>query len=188
VRALVERHDGIVAVDSPGPRRGSIFTVELPELPEGLPSDGTSTRRRIEPAVGLMDGPRAALRGLKVLVVDDDPDSNTVVKALLVGRGAEVRTVLSAAEGLAMADQWRPDVVVSDIAMPGEDGVAFLHALRAHRETIGDVPAIALTAYGSTADRHQLLDAGFQAHVAKPFDPVHLAAVVETTAFAGRMS
>jgi CheY-like chemotaxis protein len=135
-----------------------------------------------------MNGPRAALRGLKVLVVDDDPDSNAVVKALLVARGADVRTVLSAAEGLAMADQWRPDVVVSDIAMPGDDGVAFLHALRARRETIGDVPAIALTAYGSAADRRQLLDAGFQAHVAKPFDPVHLAAVVETTAYTGRMS
>jgi CheY-like chemotaxis protein len=135
-----------------------------------------------------MDGPRAALRGLKVLVVDDDPDSNSVVKALLAARGAEVRTVLSAAEGLAMADQWRPDVVVSDIAMPGEDGVAFLHELRARREAIGNVPAIALTAYGSTADRRQLLDAGFQAHVAKPFDPVHLAAVVETTVYAGRMN
>ena len=126
------------------------------------------------------------MRGLKVLVVDDDADSNAVVKALLAARGADVHTVLSAAEGLAMADLWRPDVVVSDIAMPGEDGVAFLHQLRARRETIGNVPAIALTAYASNADRRQLLEVGFQAHVAKPFDPVHLAAVVETTVYAGR--
>jgi PAS domain S-box-containing protein len=187
VRALVERHEGTIRAESPGRRRGTVFTVDLPELAEGLPSDDSSTVR-IEPAVRLMDGPRAALRGLKVLVVDDDPDSNAVVKALLVARGADVRTVLSAAEGLAMADQWRPDVVVSDIAMPGDDGIAFLHELRARRKTIGDVPAIALTAYGTPADRRQLLDAGFQAHVAKPFDPVHLAAVVETTAYAGRMS
>jgi PAS domain S-box-containing protein len=188
VRALVERHEGTVRAESPGRRRGTTFIVELPELAEGLPVDEASASGRVEPALGLMNGPRAALRGLKVLVVDDDPDSNAVVKVLLVARGADVRTVLSAAEGLAMADLWRPDVVVSDIAMPGEDGVAFLHALRARRETIGDVPAIALTAYGSTADRRQLLDAGFQAHVAKPFDPVHLAAVVETTAYTGRMS
>jgi PAS domain S-box-containing protein len=187
VRALVERHEGTVRAESPGRRRGTTFIVELPELAEGLPVDEASASGRVEPALGLMNGPRAALRGLKVLVVDDDPDSNAVVKVLLVARGADVRTVLSAAEGLAMADLWRPDVVVSDIAMPGEDGVAFLHALRARRETIGDVPAIALTAYGSTADRRQLLDAGFQAHVAKPFDPVHLAAVVETTAYTGRM-
>jgi PAS domain S-box-containing protein len=187
VRALVDRHDGTVRVESPR-RRGTTFVVELPELADGVPLDETAISGRVEPALGLMNGPRAALRGLKVLVVDDDPDSNAVVKALLVARGADVRTVLSAAEGLAMADQWRPDVVVSDIAMPGDDGVAFLHALRARRETIGDVPAIALTAYGSAADRRQLLDAGFQAHVAKPFDPVHLAAVVETTVFTGRMS
>jgi signal transduction histidine kinase/ActR/RegA family two-component response regulator len=186
VRTLVERHEGTIRVESPGRRRGTVVTVELPELPEGLPCDDSSRSDRVEAAVGLMDGPRAALRGLKVLVVDDDPDSNAVVKALLAARGAQVRTVLSAAEGLAMADQWRPDVVVSDIAMPGDDGVAFLHALRARRETIGNVPAIALTAYGSSADRRHLLDAGFQAHVAKPFDPVHLAAVVETTVCTGR--
>jgi CheY-like chemotaxis protein len=188
VRALVERHDGIVRVDSPGRRQGTVFTVELPELAEGLPVDDATPSGRVEPALDLMNGPRAALRGLKVLVVDDDPDSNAVVKSLLVARGADVRTVLSAAEGLVMADLWRPDVVVSDIAMPGDDGVAFLQALRARRETIGDVPAIALTAYGSVTDRRQLLDAGFQAHVAKPFDPVHLAAVVETTASISRVS
>jgi len=130
-----------------------------------------------------MDGPRAALLGLKVLVVDDDPDSNTVVQTLLSTRGADVRTALSAAGALAIAEAWHPDVVVSDIAMPGDDGIAFLHALRARKTTIGKVPAIALTALGSPAERRQILDAGFQAYVPKPFDPVHLAAVVETTAF-----
>jgi PAS domain S-box-containing protein len=187
VRTLVERHEGTIRVESPGRRRGTVVTVELPELPEGLPSDDSSRSDRVEAAVGLMDGPRAALRGLKVLVVDDDPDSNAVVKALLAARGAQVRTVLSAAEGLAMADQWRPDVVVSDIAMPGDDGFTLIRRVRAlPPQQGGQVPAIALTAYGSSADRRHLLDAGFQAHVAKPFDPVHLAAVVETTVYTGR--
>jgi CheY-like chemotaxis protein len=182
VRALVERHGGTVRAKSAGRGQGAIFTVSLPALPDGVALDDVATGARGDPAAASMDGPRAALLGLKVLVVDDDPDSNAVVHALLARRGADVKTALSAADGLIVAEAWRPDVVVSDIAMPGEDGVTFLHALRARR-TIGDVPAIALTAYGTGADRRRLLDAGFQAHVAKPFDPVHLAAVVETTAF-----
>jgi CheY-like chemotaxis protein len=121
---------------------------------------------------------------VRVLIVDDDADSNAVASALLRLRGARVRTASSAAEALDIADGWHPDVVVSDIAMPGEDGISLLHALRARRQTLGEVPAIALTAYGSGADRVRLLGEGFQAHVTKPFDPVHLAAVVETTAFA----
>ncbi len=183
VRVLVERHDGTVRAENAGRSRGAIFVVELPELTADALAAGPPLED-IEPAVGLMDGPRAALSGLKVLVVDDDPDSNAVVKALLSSRGADVRTVLSASAGLAQAELWRPDLVVSDIAMPGEDGVAFLHELRARRATVGNVRAIALTAYGSITDRRQLLAAGFQAHVAKPFDPEHLAAVVETMLFA----
>jgi len=184
VRVLVERHDGTVRAESAGKGRGAIFVVELPELRDAAPADAPALPDTVEPALAFMDGPRAALAGLKVLVVDDDPDSNAVVKALLASRGADVRTALSASAALAQAELWRPDVVVSDIAMPGEDGVAFLRELRARRATVGDVQAIALTAYGSSTDRRQLLAAGFQAHVAKPFDPAHLAAVVETMAFA----
>jgi PAS domain S-box-containing protein len=185
VRALVERHGGRVQADSAGEGRGATFTVELPRLPDDALEEATA---RIEPAIQLGGGPRAALRGLRVLVVDDDPDSNTVVSTLLAARGADVQTALSASEALAIAARWRPDVVVSDIAMPGEDGIALLQELRRRRATIGEVPAIALTAYGSSADRRRLLDAGFRAHVAKPFDPVHLAAVVETAAFSSPSS
>ena len=183
VHALVERHGGTVRAENGCHGGGAIFTVALPALPEHALLDETSTADHVEPAVALMDGPRAALLGLKILVVDDDPDSNTVVQTLFSARGAEVRTALSAPDGIAIAEAWHPDVVVSDIAMPGEDGIAFLHELRARKTTIGDVPAIALTALGSTADRREILDAGFQAYVPKPFDPVHLAAVVETAAF-----
>jgi len=176
VRALVERHGGAVLARSDGD--GATFIVELP-LRAG-------DARETAPAAPAR--PHAACRpleGVRVLVVDDDPDSNVVVSTLLSTRGASVRTALSASEALAIADGWRPDVVVSDIAMPGEDGISLLHALRARRKTLGEVPAIALTAYGSGADRVRLLGEGFRAHVAKPFDPAHLAAVVETTAHAG---
>src|SRR5262245_3131515 len=179
-RSLVERHRGTVRADSPVEGLGATFTVELPLLE--VAADVAAAEPRTSPDD--RDGARAVLRGLHVLVVDDDADSNAVVRALLAARGAEVRTAQSAAEALAIAITWRPDVVVSDIAMPGEDGLALLRELRARRETIGDVPAIALTAQGGNSDRRRLLDAGFKAHVAKPFDPVHLAAVVETAAHA----
>lgn len=184
VRALVERHGGTVTADST--TTGATFTVELPRLP----SDVIDRAVRASPSPVAGCGPRArrALGDLRVLVVDDDEDSNAVVSTLLVTRGASVRTARSAAEALEVAESWRPDVVVSDIAMPGEDGIALLRALESRRGTIGPVPAIALTAYGSSADRRRLLDAGFQAHVAKPFDPVHLAAVVETTAHSGSVA
>jgi PAS domain S-box-containing protein len=186
VHALVRRHGGTVRAESAGEGRGATFTVELPELPASALTSPSAGGERVEPAVDLMNGPRAVLRGLHVLVVDDDADSNAVVSTLLVARGAEVRTALSAHDALALVGEWRPDVVVSDIAMPGEDGVAFLRALRA-RGGAGDVPAIALTAYGTGEDRRRLLDAGFQAHVPKPFDPVHLAAVVETAAYSSAL-
>jgi CheY-like chemotaxis protein len=130
----------------------------------------------------MMGGPRASLRGVRVLVVDDDADSNAVVAALLAARGASVRTALGASEAVRVAARWRPDVVVSDIAMPGDDGIALLRELRLRKAQVGDIPAIALTAFGGNDARRRLLAAGFQAHVVKPFDPVHLAAVVETAA------
>jgi PAS domain S-box-containing protein len=174
VRALVERHGGRVRVESDG--AGATFTVELPRL---AAEAGTEAEGARAPAgAPMVTGARRPLRGLRVLVVDDDDDSNTVVSTLLAARGAEVRAARSAAGALEITDSWRPHVVMSDIAMPGEDGIALLRALR---ETIGEVPAIALTAYASSADRRRILAAGFQAHVAKPFDPVHLAAVVEAT-------
>jgi PAS domain S-box-containing protein len=184
VRALTEHHGGTVRATSDGTGTGATFIVELPSLSAAGAEAGERSATSLAAGTGMSGGPRVALRGVRVLVVDDDPDSNAVVRSLLVARGADVRTALSAAEALHVANGWRPDVVVSDIAMPGEDGIALLHQLRARRAALGPVPAIALTAYGSSADRRRLLDAGFQAHVAKPFDPVHLAAVVETAASA----
>lgn len=176
-RALTEGHGGTIHAASEGEGRGAVFTVKLP-----AGGEATGSRHTVETAHEVMGGPRATLRGIRVLVLDDDPDSNAVVAALLVGRGAMVQTALGAAEALAVLERWRPDVIVSDIAMPGEDGLAFLRELRRRQDTLADVPAIALTAFGGSDARRRLLAAGFQAHVAKPFDPVHLAAVVETAA------
>jgi len=177
VRALVERHGGAVLARSDGD--GATFIVEVPLVPAAGLGTGSEDRP-------LAPDPSASrpLSGVRVLIVDDDVDSNAVVSVLLRRRGAQVRTASSASEALAIADAWHPDVVVSDIAMPGEDGISLLHALQARRETLGEVPTIALTAHGSGADRVRLLGEGFRAHVTKPFDPAHLAAVVETTAHA----
>ncbi|HWP67441.1 MAG TPA: ATP-binding protein [Candidatus Limnocylindria bacterium] len=180
-RALTECHGGSIRAESAGEGHGATFTVELPRLVEETPEQA---RAGDEAAISrqTVGGPRASLRGVRVLVVDDDADSNSVVAALLAARGANVRTALGTSEALAIAERWRPDVVVSDIAMPGKDGIALLRALRARPVSGGDIPAIALTAFGGADARRRLLAAGFQAHVTKPFDPVHLAAVVETAA------
>jgi PAS domain S-box-containing protein len=177
VRALVERHRGTVSAESAGQDRGAAFTVELPTLAAEAFDD--------PPAVDRVAAvPPGSLDGLHVLVVDDDADSIAVVSALLASCGAEVRTAGSAAAALEIAGHWRLDVLVSDIAMPGEDGCALLRAIRARGGALGRVPAVALTAYAGTADRVRVLEAGFQVHLAKPFDPLELAAVVESAAHA----
>jgi PAS domain S-box-containing protein len=157
VRELVELHGGRIGVDSAGEGQGATFTVSVPLV---------APDHRVEP-VRTSRVADATLDGIRVLVVDDDPDSNDVVRTLLASFGAEVRTAGSAVEALDVVDRWVPDVVVSDIAMPGEDGYALLARMRA-RELLGGVPAIALSAYSAPRDRERALRAGFDAHVAKP--------------------
>ncbi|TMB52051.1 MAG: response regulator, partial [Deltaproteobacteria bacterium] len=178
VRTLVELHGGTVRADSAGKGRGAAFTVEIP-----LAVDVEST---IEGGSGRPPVRGTSLGGLHVLVVDDDPGSNAVVSAVLASRGVEVRTASSTPEALEIARRWTPHVLVSDIAMPGEDGYALLEKLRARERDLGHVPAIALTAYTGTAERLRLLAAGFETHLAKPFDPSELAAAVEEAASRAR--
>src|SRR3989441_3778689 len=179
VRTLVELHEGTVHADSPGKGLGAVFTVELP-LAADVESAIHSAAEREHGAA------RASLGGLHVLVVDDDPGSNAVVSAVLASRGVEVRTAGSTPEALEIAGRWAPDVLVSDIAMPGEDGYALLEQLRARERDLGRIPAIALTAYAGSAERLRLFAAGFEAHIAKPFDPTELAAAVEEAASRAR--
>jgi PAS domain S-box-containing protein len=187
VRALVERHGGTVQATSEGPDRGAAFFVELPLLPVRDADAALADPRPTPPVRSERSGSRAVLHGLRVLVVDDDPDSNAVIGSVLVSRGAQVRTALSAEQGLRVAEEWRPQVILSDIAMPEQDGIELLRAIRQRRDRLGEVPTVAVTAYSSAEDRQRILDAGFHAYVAKPFDAVHLAAVVETAAHASRV-
>ena len=175
VRTLVALHEGTVHADSLGKGLGAVFTVELPLAVEVESAIERGAHHHVAAA-------GTSLGGLHVLVVDDDPGSNAVVSAVLASRGVEVRTAGSTPEALEIAGRWVPDVLVSDIAMPGEDGYALLEKLRARERDLGRIPAIALTAYAGTAERVRVLAAGFEAHLAKPFDPAELTAAVEDAA------
>jgi CheY-like chemotaxis protein len=131
-----------------------------------------------------MRGVRGAgsLRGVRVLVVDDERDTREILAVMLGRFGAEVRTAGSAVEGLATLKEWQPNLLVSDIGMPGEDGYVFLGRVRElAADAGGQIPAIALTAFASSQDRQRALEAGFQVHLAKPVEPVELARLVART-------
>jgi CheY-like chemotaxis protein len=120
---------------------------------------------------------------VRVLLVDDEPTANEAVQTLLDSCGAEVRVAGSAEQALQMLDVWKPDVLISDIAMPEEDGYVLIKKIRARTaEQNGDLPAAALTAYATTEDRVSILAAGFQMYLSKPADPSELIAVVASLA------
>ena len=181
VRHLVELHGGVVRAASEGTDRGATFTVSLPiAAMRASPSEG-----RVHPtARGRVPFERAPnLDGVRVLVVDDEPDTRNLVAKVLQECGAMVSTVASAAEALEAFEGGPPDVLVTDIGMPGEDGYALIRKIRARApEQGGRVPAAALTAYARVDDRMRTLSAGFQLHVPKPVEPAELATVVATLA------
>ena len=182
VKQLVEMHGGAVRAKSPGEGQGATFTLALPipvihaEQP-GLPrgqknqSDGTDDVWQDR-----------ALAGLKVLVVDDEPDARQVLRLALTDFHAQVAVASSAAEALATIAEFHPDVIVCDIGMPEQDGYDLIRQVRANPAT-KDMPAAALTAFARPEDRKRSLLAGFQTHVAKPVDPAELRAVVASLAF-----
>ncbi|HKC86935.1 MAG TPA: response regulator [Blastocatellia bacterium] len=111
--------------------------------------------------------------------MDDEADARELVAMMLAQGGAEVRTSVSVTEALAVCDEWRPDILISDIGMPGEDGYMLIKKLRAREsESGGHIPAIALTAYGRQEDRRRALSVGYESHIPKPIEPVELLAVV----------
>jgi len=178
VRYLVEAHGGEVAAQSDGPGCGSVFVVKLPLM---VATAHVSDPKRRHPTAtdGVPTMPLGDLNGICVLVVDDEPDSNDMVREILGFCGAEVRVAASSRQALDILDRWRPDVIVSDIEMPDEDGYVFITRVRARPAGSGpDIPAIALTAYARVEDRIRILSAGFQMHVTKPVDPTELVAVV----------
>ena len=182
VRNLAELHGGTVSVASPGEGEGTTFTVALPvpALLLATPPDGQPAA--IEPG----DGHRRPLAGLRLLVVEDEPTGREMLVALLEQYGAEVVATASADEALTALERAVPDVLLSDIGMPGESGYDLLRRVRALSvERGGRVPAIAFTAYSSSQDRLESLDAGFQAHLAKPTDPARLVAMITALAQRG---
>jgi PAS domain S-box-containing protein len=179
VRHIVELHGGTVHAESPGAGQGAVFTIKLPLIAVARTA-GEAERRHPRAAEAIPEEqPYASLDGMRVLVVDDDPESNEVVRTLLASCGAEVKVAASAGQALDTLERWKPDVMVSDIGMPGEDGYALIRKVRRHDgDKPWQFPAIALTAYASVEDRVRLFSAGFQAHVTKPLNPAELVAVL----------
>jgi signal transduction histidine kinase/ActR/RegA family two-component response regulator len=182
VKHIVEAHGGIVSARSDGQDRGAAFVVALPVLPVRAsppPADARSSDR----SSARTARPRE-LDGLHVLVIEDDSDARELAKVVLEDCEAIVSTAGSVEEAFAILRQERrPDVIVSDIGMPGEDGYDFIRRLRElPREQGGRIPALALTAFAKAEDRHRALVAGFQNHAAKPIEPQELVVVVANLA------
>jgi len=172
VRHLTELHGGRVTVESAGPGRGATFRVVLPAAPDAAASPIPRPAPRSQPAPSLP-------AGLRVLLVDDDPDTLESVATVLASAGAEVRTAPGAEDGLELLGSWQPDVLVSDVGMPRQDGYELIRRLRAlPPERGGRIPALALTAYARGEDGAALLAAGFQRHLAKPVAQDELVAAV----------
>jgi CheY-like chemotaxis protein len=177
VRSLVELHGGTVSAQSPGQGQGATFTVSLPlKVPQkeiAVESEGEAA----PPQAFMQRLP--SLHGVKVLVVDDEPSAREVITAALRHCGAQVTAATSAAEAIESLKQFPPDVLVSDIGMPYEDGYELIAKIRSlGPEQGGTTPAVALTAYARTEDRLRALAAGFQTHVPKPVEPAELALVI----------
>jgi PAS domain S-box-containing protein len=190
VRHLVEMHGGSVHADSDGPGQGSTFTVRLPLLISMMReagSDSSAASAFLDaPQPLLQDVPPELLRDLKILLVDDEPDSLGLARDVLQRYGALVHTAGSAEEALEVLPSTRFDVLISDIAMPGEDGYSLLRKVRASLAGVQpELSAIALTALARATDRHAALAAGFQEHLTKPVEPVTLAVTV--AALTGRL-
>jgi CheY-like chemotaxis protein len=184
VRHLVELHGGQVEVESGGLGRGALFRVFLPSHAPSPPQDaGEKPAAEDEPRAPLPTSPIPSLTELRVLLVEDDEDSRELLGEILAGAGAVVQTASSAADGYAALAAFRPDVLISDIGMPGEDGFSFIRRVRAlGADRGGALPAIALTAYTRAQDQTKALAAGFTSHVGKPVDPSDLLAALANLA------
>jgi CheY-like chemotaxis protein len=170
VKHLVERHGGQIVASSAGEGRGSSFTVTLPLLAEDILSEVTPRSLRLD---------RSLLSGVRVLVVDDESDTRTTLAAILEQFGAEATVVGSAREALDEIGRSRPDVLLSDVAMPNENGYALIRRIR-RTMNADSLPAAAVSAYVDGDSRAQALDAGFQTYLAKPIEPRLLARTVAT--------
>jgi signal transduction histidine kinase len=173
VRHLVELHGGTVTAESPGTDKGATFTVKLPLKQRRSPPPrlrGEKKSDRMRPGI---------LAGLKVLVVDDEPDNRDFLMVALEYFGASATATASAAEAIDILQQSPPHILVSDIGMPVEDGYSLIRKVRSSAsDKLKRLPAVALTAYASEEDRDRAIAAGYDEHLTKPIDPAHFATVL----------
>ena len=178
VRSLVELHGGTITAANNTNATGAVFTIRLPR--QAAPA---VSHDAVVDSDASWNGDRPSLDGLHVLIVEDDADARELLTVILQHCNAHVTAAGSVAEGMAAMAARRPDVIVSDIEMPDEDGYSLIRRVRAlGAEDGGGVPVAALTAYASTSDRLKVLGAGFNIHVAKPVEPAELAIVVANLA------
>jgi PAS domain S-box-containing protein len=178
VKHLVELHGGTVHASSEGPGHGSSFTVAIPAVPAVLPDDVGEVPPARQDA-----WEEVSFDGLRILVVEDEPDTRDFLKRLLEGRGAAVLAASSVEQALHLFRSGSPDLLISDIGLPEQDGYDLMRMVRA--EPTGGahtMPAIALTAYARPEDRMRALRAGFQTHISKPVEPAELLAAVASLA------
>lgn len=188
-KQLVELHGGSIHAASAGEGLGATFTVQLPVAAAVLSptDDGAEAGIRVHPAAAMWERPQAAaqadeqhLRGLTVLVVDDERDARELLKRMLESRGAAVTTAASGADALEYLKAHRPSMLVCDIGMPGMDGYELIRTIRAlPPEQGGKLPAIALTAFARSEDRTRSIRSGFQMHLSKPVETAELLASID---------
>jgi PAS domain S-box-containing protein len=176
-KQLVDLHGGTIHAKSMGEGQGATFVVHLPLIILGKERDPSP---RIHPTVGEMPDavPVPKLDGLRALIVDDEGDALELIRRVLEGQGASVTAAGSGEEALRLLETSEPDVIISDIGMPGMDGYQFMRRMRAAEPKDRRTPALALTAFARPDDRKHAILAGYQAHLAKPFDMAELAIVV----------
>jgi signal transduction histidine kinase/CheY-like chemotaxis protein len=176
VRHLTELHGGTVQAFSAGLGHGSTFAVRLPLLAAHPRAEEEAEPR----AASSREWPYGDLTGVSVLVVEDNDDSRKLLKAILSRSGAAVHAAASASAALQFLAEEQPDIIISDIEMPGEDGYSLIRKIRLMEAPRQHVPAIALTAYTRSVDRVRALAAGFQMHMSKPVEPAELVAAVKS--------
>jgi PAS domain S-box-containing protein len=176
-KQLVELHGGTIRAKSPGEGQGATFTVHLPLLVVQDDSEESARDHPTHPSAG-EDFPLPSLAGVRVLLVDDEPDARELVGRILGDQGATVTAAATAEDAMAILDTSPPDIVVSDIGMPGMDGYQLMRLIRSREAKGRRIPALALTAFARAEDRKRLMLAGYQAHLAKPFDAAELVLLV----------
>jgi signal transduction histidine kinase len=178
VKHLVNLHQGNIEVQSGGKNKGACFTITLPLASTDSAAPENSAKTEPE-SNGLPASYSKALTGLRILVVDDEVDSRDLVSAILTRCGSVVNCCESTVEALKVIRDWKPDLLVSDIGMPNDDGYALIERVRNMKsKRARQTPAVALTAYVTNEDRERALAAGFQLHVSKPIEPANLVMLI----------